>query len=170
MTIANIQAAEPAGARADVAGTSGNEVILDTRFGTIAFDRERTIHFASGLLGFGDRQNFALAELPQERLAEFRLLQSLDDQNLGFIVLPLDPASGPIAAGDLEDASSALEIRRVDAVFLLMVTVRNEGEKGISLTCNLRAPLIIDSRRRIGRQIVLGNSDYAIREPVVLAA
>ncbi|MEX0758386.1 MAG: flagellar assembly protein FliW, partial [Tistlia sp.] len=115
-----------------------------------------------GLLGFGGRQRFGLANLPQPELALFKLLQSLERPELSFIVTPMEPDAGLIAAGDLAGACRSAGVALAEATFLLMVTLR-EGAKGLDMTANLRAPLVLDLKRRLGRQIVLQNADYQIR-------
>lgn len=147
---------------ADSTAPAAPPTVVETRFGVYAFDDGNSLEFASGLLGFGGRQRFGLANLPQPELAAFKLLQSLEQPDLSFIVTPLDPASNLVAAADLEAACRNAGIAVAEATFLLMVTLR-QGPNGLEMTANLRAPLVLDLQRRRGRQIVLQNPDYPIR-------
>ncbi|SMF67833.1 flagellar assembly factor FliW [Tistlia consotensis] len=138
------------------------ETVVETRFGVYAFDDSSTLVFPHGLLGFAGRQSFGLGNLPQPELAAYKLLQSLERPELSFIVTPLEPDSGLVAKADLEAACRGAGVAFPRATFLLMVTLR-PGPDGLEMTANLRAPLVLDLERHLGRQIVLQNPDYPIR-------
>lgn len=138
------------------------ETVVETRFGVYSFDETNTLEFPVGLLGFHGRQRFGLGNLPQPELVAFKLMQSLDEPSLSFIVTLLDPASGLITQADLEAACRSAGLAFEEATFLLMVTLR-QGPTGLEMTANLRAPLIVDLKRHLGRQIVMQNPDYPIR-------
>lgn len=135
-----------------------------TRFGALARDPERIIVFPRGVLGFADRHRYMLAEIPGTD-ALFKRLQSIDDGELGFIVLPLDPSEGPIASPDLAAARKALAIEETALAVLAIVTLRPDPER-VDFTVNLRAPLLLDTGRRLGYQHVLANDAYPLRHPL----
>ena len=120
-----------------------------------------------GLLGFAEYRHFGLAEMPQPELADFRLLQSLQDEKLSFIVTPIKIDSGEVAREDLEDAALSVGIPVDSAAFVLIVTIRPMPE-GSNVTVNLRAPVVIDVNRAIARQVVMANSSYPIQQPIQL--
>lgn len=145
-------------------------VVLETRFGTYAFDADSEVHMPRGPLGFADHRRFALADLPQAIGERFKLLQSLEDADLGFVVAVLPQAAGLIDEADLEEACEASGIERGRAEFLLVVTIRpNEAGDGIAMSVNLRAPLVLDPERRVARQHVFSSSRYAVRQPLQAA-
>jgi flagellar assembly factor FliW len=137
---------------------------LVTRFGPLPRDPERMIVFPHGLLGFADRHRYLLAEIPGADAA-FKLLQSIDDPELSFIVLPLGLSDGPIAGPDLAAARTARAIEDAALAVLAIVTVRAEAER-VDLTVNLRAPLLVDTGRRLGYQHVLPDDSYPLRHPL----
>lgn len=137
---------------------------IATRFGTLTQDPERTIIFRHGLLGFTDQRRYLLTEIPGAD-AVFKLLQSLDDPELSFVVLPLDPSDGPIAGADLVAARKTLAIEEDALAVLAIVTLRAEHER-VDFTVNLRAPLLIDTLQRLGYQYVLPNDGYPLRHPL----
>jgi flagellar assembly factor FliW len=141
------------------------QLIVESRFGTIVFDGESRVTFPQGLLGFSDFHNFGLATLPDGKHPQFRVLQSLEDASLAFLVAPLNVDSGAISAEDLTEACTTLGIVREDLAVLLIVTVRRDGSAA-QVSVNLRAPVFVDSRRRVARQYVLPNARYAIRHPL----
>lgn len=147
--------------------TSSEARTLPTRFGPIPIDPERTISFRYGVYGFGGHTRFVLADVP-ERDVPFRLLQSADDPDVGFLVLPVDIDEGPIARDDLDRACAEVGIERTGLVALAIVTLRAElGEaRG---TANLKAPILIDASRRQGCQYVLDDG-YALQVPLPVAS
>lgn len=137
---------------------------IATRFGPLAQDPERIIVFRHGLLGFADQHRYALTDIPGAD-AVFKLLQSIDDPELSFVVLPLDASDGPIASADLVAARRALAIEEAALAVLTVVTLRAEHER-VDFTVNLRAPLLIDTVRRLGSQYVLPDDTYPLRHPL----
>lgn len=138
------------------------EMKLDTPFGPIAVDQEKLVH-VQGLLGFPGQRKFALAPIPDKRLERFMLLQSIDDAALSFIVVPLAADSELVAAQDISEVCETTGTDEQDALIVLIVTVR-KAEDGIRMTANLRAPVVVDTRRLVARQCVFSNSRYPIRQ------
>ena len=146
---------------------SAERITIETRFGVLEFGPENRLFMPVGLLGFTDYRHFGLAEMPQPELADFRLLQSLQDEKLSFIVTPIKIDSGEVAREDLEDAALSVGIPVDSAAFVLIVTIRPMPE-GSNVTVNLRAPVVIDVNRAIARQVVMANSSYPIQQPIQL--
>lgn len=92
----------------------------------------------------------------------FKLLQSVDHPELAFLVLPLDPLAGPISRSDLALACDALGCDWESLAVLGIVTVRSDAE-GVRFSINLKAPLLIDTGRQVGRQHVFTSESYPLR-------
>lgn len=140
-------------------------IVVETRFGTITFGRSNIVEFPHGLVGMPQCRHFGLSPIPDPRMGQFMLLQSLEDFALSFLVLPMEPGPNSVAREDIREACAALAIPEDDADFLTVVTLR-KAEGGLTVSINLRAPIIIDSKSRIGRQYVLANPSYPIRQPL----
>lgn len=147
---------------ADYAAKDSSRLIIDSRFGALAISQNSILDFPRGLLGFGDFHSFGIADLSDPRYAQFKVLQCLDDHQLAFLVLPLDPNTGFIDHADLDVACESLMVKIDDLIILLVVTVR-KTEQGASITANLRAPLLIDSMTHIGNQYVMHSERYPVR-------
>lgn len=138
---------------------------IDTRFGRITIQPRQSIHFPMGVLGMPDRHNYCLTHFPSEKMARFKLLQSIDDTALSFITLPIDVENPIIERADLEQAAQDLEMVLSDVVILLMVTVQRDS--GVAkLSTNARAPVLIDVSRRVAAQYVFSHAKYLIRQPL----
>lgn len=137
-------------------------VIIDTRFGDMEFDRDSAVYLPRGLFGYADHHDFGIANLPDPRLEQFKLMQSLTDADLSFIVAPLNMDSDTIDAADIDQACEALSIARSDVAVLLIVATRKVGEE-TQVSVNLRAPIVVDTRSQTAWQYVLSNSRYPVR-------
>lgn len=141
------------------------EQVLETRFGRIAIQPRQSIYFPTGLLGMPDRTSFCLTHFPSEKMARFKLLQSLDDAALSFITLPIDLENPIIEREDLAQAAGDLEMAIEHVALLLMVTVHRES--GVAkLSTNARAPVLVDVSRRVAAQYVFPHAKYLIRQPL----
>src|SRR5688500_6820029 len=82
------------------ANPAGNGMleIIKTRFGDITVSMEKALQFPRGLLGMPDKTRFALAGFPNPKMQQFMIMQSLDDAELLFIMLPIDVENAILAA------------------------------------------------------------------------
>ncbi len=138
--------------------------IQTTRFGEISMERRRIIHFPEGILGFPHEQSFVILE--HKPGSPFWWLQSTVTPELAFVMM-----SPFLVEKDYLDALPASEKRLLEGeeasnyvLFVLVTIPKGQVEK---MTVNLLGPILIDSKRRIGRQLVLANSSYSTRHPVV---
>jgi flagellar assembly factor FliW len=136
---------------------------IETRFGTVEVNPANTLNFRSGLLGFGAATEFVLIDLENPKYELFRMLQCINEPSLSFIVFPPSLESGLIDRADIEAAAKAVHMKFEDLVVLLLVTVRPGKEGGSTLSVNLRAPVLIDSKNFTGVQYVLPNDKYPVR-------
>ncbi len=139
--------------------------VLDTRFGKITLSRKNPITFPNGLLGMPDKLQFCLTSLPSEKLARFKLLQSVEDVGLSFVVLPLDIDNPMIDRADVDQACAELDMSIENIAMMLMVTVYRDGSF-VRMSANTRAPLIMNVRTKSAVQYVFHNSKYQIRQPI----
>lgn len=156
-----ISAPEDEAAKAD-AGTAGEKIRVETRFGTMEFDKDKVVTLTHGLLGFPGHLEFALADLPEDRFGQFKVLQSITDPDVSFPVLSLEYLPGLIEEADIHKALKTLGISLKNSVVLLIATARKDGDT-VKLSVNLRAPILMDAESRTGRQYVLANTAYPIR-------
>lgn len=139
---------------------------LETRYlGEIEVDKSNTINFPAGIPGFLNEKEFVLIDLPENPV--FQILQSARSEAIAFVV-----ASPfyfyPDYAFDLDaNILESLQIEREnDVVILVIATLKNPFEKS---TLNLKAPLIINSKNKRGKQYILNMDDYPSKAPIVLS-
>ncbi|WP_420452484.1 flagellar assembly protein FliW [Ilumatobacter sp.] len=138
-----------------------------TRFGTIEVDDGEVLTFPDGLPGFRGRRRMVLVgaggllgfDGPD---AEHSLywLQDVDDRDLAFLTT-VPWVAYPEYDVDVDVDGAALD----DLCVLVMVTIRRDGDRA-TLTTNLLAPVLIDTTRRVGRQVILEDGDWPVRAPL----
>ncbi len=161
----NAVAADVAGPKPETAaaeGSAAEPIIVDTRFGRLEFDSSQAISMPRGMMGFPENKVFALTSLPDPRVQNFMLLQSLTDSGLSFLTLPLSLESGILEFRDIEAARLDLGIASENFAAIVIVSIRNVGGNA-QTSVNLRAPVFLDARHRTGWQYVLPNGAYDVR-------
>jgi flagellar assembly factor FliW len=121
-----------------------------------------TLAFPDGLVGCQDWKNFVLLTEDDENLP-VACLQSLDQPLVRLLVTDprLVEASYTVPLSD--DDRASLEIGPSESAALYCtLTIGADG----LITANLLGPLVINTRTRRGRQLVLTDSGYSARHPV----
>lgn len=118
------------------------------------------LFFEEGLPGFSHLQFF---QLVQEEESPFFLIQSTEVKDIGFWVI--NPFSFfPEYQFTLSDVSKeALHLSEESPVAVFsIVTIRDNTQA----TVNLKAPIVINLTNRMGKQIILQEDTYPIRQPL----
>jgi flagellar assembly factor FliW len=118
--------------------------------------------FPNGLIGCQDWKRFVLLSDDEEELP-VAYLQSIDEPSVRLLVT--DPrliVSGYAARLSDEDGAGLGHPASDNTVLYCTLTINPDG----MITANLLGPLVINSSTRIGRQVVLSDSNYSTRHPV----
>ena len=134
-----------------------------TRFGQIEVKSEEIVTFPDGPLGFPDCTRFTLID--EERAQPFRMLQSLDNPALAFVVVdPLVIRTDyhfNVTPDDLKlvktDSPDGLQ------VYAIVTMARDVRD----VTVNLQGPLVINMEARLGHQYVLVDAEYTTKESLI---
>lgn len=121
--------------------------------------------FPNGLVGCPEWRRF-MVEVPED-LPGLLLLRSLDEPGIEFVLAPVlelvPDFLEQLAASD-RAALVALGIRRSERVELwATLSVHEDG----SVTANLLGPLVLDFERGCGTQVVLTESGWGTRHPIL---
>jgi flagellar assembly factor FliW len=136
--------------------------IQTSRFGPVTIQTEDILEFSEGILGFNDLRRFVLLDDPNDEI--FAWLQSCEVPGVAFPVLEPELFAGnytvKLARNDLE----ALQLKTEEGSrnYAIITIPENVTE----MTANLKAPIIINIQKRLGRQCVLQDNNLAIREPI----
>ena len=130
-----------------------------SRFGTIEVDNDAIVTFTQPILGFQEFRRFVLLPGPENSMVSW--LQSVDSGELAFLVM--DPRlvvpdyQVEIGPGEL----SELAVSRVDELDLYtLVVVPHDNSQ---VRTNLKAPILISRKHRLGKQTILDRSNYPIQ-------
>ena len=120
------------------------------------------ILFEKGLPGFEDYKTFIIGEV--EGNSKLKLINSMDNEHIGFIsISPFDIKKDYEIKLD-DETLKFLEIESPEDVILLnIITLGKTLEKS---TVNLKAPLVINIKNNKGKQLILQDDRYAIKEPL----
>ena len=125
---------------------------------------DQILWFADGIPGFPHSRRFVLTEMGEG--SAFQILQSVDEPDVSLIVtVPW------IFFPDYDFELSELEQRELgitsveETVVFSVVTLDGENHQ---VFLNLLGPIVVNSTNRMGRQVVLVDSDLPVRAPVEL--
>jgi flagellar assembly factor FliW len=136
--------------------------VMTKRFGKLEVDPETILTFPEGLIGFPDYHDFVVVDY-QVVGDCVRWLQSVTEPELGF--LTLDPKAvfpdydPDFCPKDLELLGSDPD----DLVLLTVVTVPTDVRR---MTANLQAPLVLNPKKRVGRQVITTSPEYTTKHYV----
>jgi flagellar assembly factor FliW len=123
---------------------------------------ETILSFPAGLAGFENLREFRLFE-PTGGYP-LRFLQSLEQPDLSFVCM--DAAAikldYEVPLGDEDATFLALE-KPADALVLAMVVVPEDPRR---MTANLAGPLVVNTKTKKGRQVMLDSQQFPLQHPV----
>lgn len=125
--------------------------------GEIEVAEDKVINFVQGPLAFEEYKKFAIIE-PEEKGFPFKMLQSMEEESLSFILT--DPF---IFKEDYdielpEDVLVELEIEKPEDILVYVLLVIPDKVEDIS--ANLVAPIIINVEKRLAKQVILETTNY----------
>lgn len=130
---------------------------------TIMVEQKDVIRFEEGILGFPKSHRFIL--IPHEPDSPFAWLQSVDEDNLAFLVINPASVKPDYVVRLPKEVAKDLRLADVsDGVVLAIVVVPDDPR---AMRMNLRAPVVINTRERLGRQVVLEDNSLEIRYPIL---
>lgn len=123
---------------------------------------KEVITFPQAIPGFPEEKEFVLLPLDEE--SQFIVLQSIENQQLAFVL------SNPFTFFKeydftLEDhIVELLELESEEDIQVFSIlTVQDPFEK---TTANLQAPVVINSKKKIAKQVILNDPNYHTKHPL----
>jgi flagellar assembly factor FliW len=137
--------------------------IQTTRFGKMEVDEDRIISMPTGPVGFSEWRRYVLLE--HKKGSPFLWLQSVENESLAFVLI--DPL---LFKPDYQVEIGAEDSRCLGvtngAGGLQAFTIVNALAGGGEITANLLAPIVINASKKLGKQVVLYQSQYPTRYPL----
>jgi flagellar assembly factor FliW len=141
--------------------------ITTTRFGIVNVNDGSVLRVPGGIIGFSDQQRYVIIE--HKPGSPFYWFQALDRPELAFVII--DPL---LFKPDYEVHLSAallgeLQVEDPADVSIYVIVTIPQGRPQ-EMTANLIGPLVISTRARVARQIVLDDEAYSLRHPLMNVA
>jgi len=121
------------------------------------------ILFEEGLVGFPGCKRFVLME--GEEVAPFRILQCLDQQSVGFLVLDPTMVVKTYNRAIPSDAWRSLDLTDTHERLSLVICIL--GKSVAESTANLQAPLLINYKKMRGIQLILTTMRFSVTQPLL---
>ena len=131
--------------------------VKNLQLGTLTIDSDKISTFPEGLIGFEELTRFAIIDL--EEYEPFQWLLSIDDPDITFpIISPILVVDDYNPEISRAEAYNLGEFEDEDLLMYAIVTIRPEMRV---VTANLKGPVIINHKQRLGQQIVLTDDRYS---------
>lgn len=139
---------------------------IQTKFlGEVEIQEKEIVKFENGLPGFEDTKEYIV--LPIEKDSPFALLQAIKEKEIGF-VLAFPFAFKADYAFDISDKEK-LDLKTELVEDLAVYSIVSLKDNFQDSTLNLLAPVVINIKERLGKQLVLQDSNqYQLHYPLQL--
>lgn len=135
---------------------------IKTMYGDFKYDFKDVIKFKKGIPGFEEYNEYLLLKLDIEG---FELLQSVNNTEVGFVVTSPFDIENDYEVKLTEDIINNLQIKEPNDVKLVSVVTVNSSVE--NMTVNLKAPVVINIRTRLGEQLITDKTKYKIKHPLM---
>jgi flagellar assembly factor FliW len=138
---------------------------LNTKhFGEIEIDENSIINFPDGLLAFEDNKKFIIIDNPDKE-NPFQWLQSIDNPNLAFVIINPFIFKKDYEFDIPQTVVKKLQIKEEKNIAVYSIVVVPDDIT--KMTANLAGPIIINTKNRFGKQIVLEDSRYSTKHCIL---
>lgn len=127
-------------------------------------ENKKSIHFPDGLPAFESVKDFII--ISNEEEAPFLWLQAISFPNLAFVVIDPFLAFQDYRPDIGDEDVRALEIEKEEDVLMLGIVNISNSPPG-EITTNLVGPIVINWKKRLGKQVILQNHQkYSVRHRI----
>lgn len=134
--------------------------VKTTRFGVLEIDKKQIINFPRGIPGFEKLRCFCI--LPVEGTDNMQWLQAVEEPAVALLVIDPFKYFRGYTCNVPDRYIEELDIRDpTEALVLTTITVPRDNPA--AATANLVAPIVINTRLRQARQVILNNSPYTTK-------
>jgi len=136
---------------------------LTSRFGQISFDEKEILFLPKGILGFSQLSKYVIIE--KEEYNPFKWLQSVEDPAVAFVIV--DPTlffpnyKLEVNEKELEELNFQ---QMKELIPYVVVTVPSDPSQ---MSADLLGPVVINSKKRIAKQVVMPDSPYTTKHYIL---
>jgi flagellar assembly factor FliW len=129
-------------------------------FGEVDVDENNIISFANGILGFDELKKYIVLSADDEDTV-FYWLQSVEEPEISFIVTNPFLFIQNYEFDIPETVVKQLELENQEDLIVYSITVITENIK--NATINLKGPVLVNSKNKKAKQIVLDGDEYPLK-------
>ncbi|HEX3045607.1 MAG TPA: flagellar assembly protein FliW [Bacillota bacterium] len=136
---------------------------IETKFfGVQEVDETNFVTFNHGLPGFENTRQYLISRYSED--SPFYVMQSVEKVDLAFILIGFEQVVPDYSFDLSEEAVTDLKLTQPEeTVVYLIVTIPGELENA---TVNLAAPVVINSKELLGKQIIFNHPAYSLKHPL----
>lgn len=143
--------------------------IMTSRFGPLEVEDDSIYSFPEGLPGFEHTRRYCIVphKTSEGSTSPFKWLQCVDEPELAFPLInpwTVQPDYAPTINGAMLRQVGITDFKE-QAQVMAIVTIPAQNPSAI--TVNLLAPVLINRRDRVGKQVIVQNENYALRTPLM---
>ena len=137
-------------------------LIETTRFGTVSVSEEDILTFPEGMLGFSKLNEYVLIERVDDSL--FLWMQAVKKPSVAFPLLEPQILEKGYKVDLAEEDRETLDLDNLSQCkAFAIITIPSDPTK---MTANLKAPIVINLKKRLAKQVILHAQDYPIRQAI----
>ena len=141
--------------------------IPTSRFGIIDIPEDQVIYVPSGLIGFPNQKRYVLRE--HKKGSPFIWFQAVDEGELAFVLIdPLLFKPDYEFQVNSEDRKTLGFAESCEGLQTMVIVNIIPGEP-MEVTANLLGPVVMNTKKKLAKQVILHQSSYPTRFPVLTA-
>lgn len=133
--------------------------VKTTRFGELELNPSDIITFHEGLLGFDNLKKYFVVDPGDSTLILW--LQSIEDEKVAFPIIEPKIFKPDYVAKLLPADLNGLELETLSNAKLYSILTIPASV--VEMNANLKAPIVINSAKKVGKQIVLADSKLTVK-------
>ncbi|MCF6284572.1 MAG: flagellar assembly protein FliW [Candidatus Hydrogenedentes bacterium] len=130
-----------------------------TRFGNVEVADDSVVTFTQPIIGFQEFRRFVLLPGPEDSAVVW--LQSTESADLAFLLMNPKDVVPDYRAKLGQHELAELAVTSVDELDIYTILVVSDDVSKVRT--NLKAPVLLNPKQRLGKQTVLERSDYPIQ-------
>lgn len=137
--------------------------ILTKYHGEIEINESEIIQFHQGIPSFLDEHQFYILPLAED--GPFMIMQSVQTPSLAFVIVSPFDFFKNYEVKLTDQVIEVLEIEKQEDVALFVILTIQEPFQ--NTTANLQGPIVINNTKKIGKQVILSDSDYRTKHLLI---
>ncbi len=136
---------------------------IETKFfGVQEINEADIIYFAHGVPGFENYHKFLMSRYNND--LPFLVMQSVEKADLAFILIGLEEVVPGYSIELNDEVAAELKLEKPEDVRVIAIV--NIPDDMAKSTVNLVAPVLINTKAKLGKQIILNNPAYGLKHPL----